>query len=819
MRRVAALGVLLVTLAGCGSAGTDPQLQGVAADPLPGPVLAGDVVADEPGEAAVRSHEDADLDASEEDDRGPSADGERAPDLDVIAADSVDPGADSDAGVDAASPAAPDVEPDVELDVGPGGTVDGGAEDVNEPPAVCPPGTVGSPPTCVDPTLVSCLPCASDSDCWAGAPGPDNLDAHVPRCVVSPSDGAGWCAVNCSGGGCPGGLTCTSAAAGTPGLCLPGPEGCATCPLSGAGAVTSCFATYPGSVSCDGTRTCLADGVMGACDAPVPSVELCNGLDDDCDGLVDQPACFPTTPCLEGQDCEWSGCSAEAAVALAPACHAVVCGEDPKSCLCVQITGGGCETGDVCTTAGSCAAGTCVGVPVVCDDDEVCTEDSCASEAGGCVTTPAPGACDDGNACTQDDTCADGACASGAQTDCDDGNPCTDDLCDPADGVCGHQPAMADCDDGDPCTIEDVCSESACSGGPAACPTDPAWWSCDIPYRRPLVIGSEPAGQSLAVALVIDHAGMVAAGLSDTDGGDLRIVHVTADGGTTELDRVLDPESAWQLSNTTLWFRLQAGGGSYLLYHGEESPPPPHADESGVFHFADFFERADSQELGEGWEETEGGGQVSIADGAMHFDVTADLDNRPLADHSFDAIDGTLEWRFGMDWAVTGPESFYRLHMQLGATAAMMPVPAPSDLFASAGAGVSLVWAAPSQGMTHHEALGWAVGSAVSEAAVVSGPHSIAVRAEPGPGTFDLFVDGAIVGASLPFSDLVTSIDRVRILTWDVNDQNFAEGRDFDWMLVRRVLSPEPAAGLGPHQSITDCPAGCCQKVEATLPD
>jgi len=36
-----------------------------------------------------------------------------------------------------------------------------------------------------------------------------------------------------------------------------------------------------------GTRTCVA-GVWGECDAPTPSPEVCNGRDDDCDGRVDE---------------------------------------------------------------------------------------------------------------------------------------------------------------------------------------------------------------------------------------------------------------------------------------------------------------------------------------------------------------------------------------------------------------------------------------------------------------------------------------------------------------------------------------------------
>jgi hypothetical protein len=37
-----------------------------------------------------------------------------------------------------------------------------------------------------------------------------------------------------------------------------------------------------------GTRDCAVDGTWGTCDGTLPTVELCNGLDDDCDGATDE---------------------------------------------------------------------------------------------------------------------------------------------------------------------------------------------------------------------------------------------------------------------------------------------------------------------------------------------------------------------------------------------------------------------------------------------------------------------------------------------------------------------------------------------------
>ena len=169
-----------------------------------------------------------------------------------------------------------------------------------------------------------------------------------------------------------------------------------------------------------------------------------------------------------------------------------------------------CTSGNTCDQTGACVGG----APTNCDDNNLCTDDSCDSAVGCihdsslagdlcddfnpctqntcdpalfCVFPPEPAAtpCDDGFACTVTDQCDGSGTCVGASV-CDDGNPCTDDFADEANAcACSHVAAAAGtaCNDASACTTLDACDGSgvcvgsqplACDDG-NACTTD----SCD----------------------------------------------------------------------------------------------------------------------------------------------------------------------------------------------------------------------------------------------------------------------------------------------------------------------------------------------------
>lgn len=102
--------------------------------------------------------------------------------------------------------------------------------------------------------------------------------------------------------------------------------------------------------------------------------------------------------------------------------------------------------------------GNCWHLPKKCDDNNLCTVDSCDAKTGQCVHKPV--VCNDENKCTND-WCDQktGQCAY-KDKPCDDKKICTSDTCDLSSGNCVFTPL--NCDDGDKCT-RDTCVDNCYS--------------------------------------------------------------------------------------------------------------------------------------------------------------------------------------------------------------------------------------------------------------------------------------------------------------------------------------------------------------------
>jgi len=281
-----------------------------------------------------------------------------------------------------------------------------------------------------------CRPCDDSADCR------NPLDASPAVCVPDSDPSVGsFCATSCAQLPCPSGYDCQDVPVGegSARLCMKHEGECECRPAWAALALsTSCENTGDGA-SCAGARTCTSDG-LSACSAKTPATETCNGIDDDCNGQTDDIAPTPCT--LESEsgscpgtnvcnaagemvcsgagprpeicngvddDCDgqtdesWtnclpSGCHESQGVYVEsgdPSCVSGQCAyANPRACGLYACAGGG-DAGDVCATS--------------CSDDTTCVA---SAHCDGATHTCVPDL-PDGGSCTDATECATGHCQNG----------------------------------------------------------------------------------------------------------------------------------------------------------------------------------------------------------------------------------------------------------------------------------------------------------------------------------------------------------------------------------------------------------------------
>jgi len=229
-------------------------------------------------------------------------------------------------------------------------------------------------------------------------------------------------------------------------------------------------------VACDDANLCtIGDMCMdGSCQAG-EKLRECDDFnqctEDSCDPI---DGCIYTPvdiPCEDGNLCT-KGDMCKSALCLPG--EPVVCDDDNECTTdsCSPLVGCKfinnsfpCDDNDPCSDGDQCFGGLCKKGPdlVECDDQNSCTKEWCAPFVG-CQYEPLDAQCSDGNGCTFGDHCENGECVFQWEMDCADDNPCTDDLCDPAFG-CANVFNSNECDDGNACTLGDQCVKGKCSKG------------------------------------------------------------------------------------------------------------------------------------------------------------------------------------------------------------------------------------------------------------------------------------------------------------------------------------------------------------------
>ncbi|MFO0750776.1 MAG: Ig-like domain-containing protein [Myxococcota bacterium] len=156
----------------------------------------------------------------------------------------------------------------------------------------------GSDPVflCVDLTVSLCRPCRTNQDCQGNFGGVDN------RCLPRSGAEGAFCGLGCAKDeDCPAEYSCLDKAdleAGSVSKqCVPKDDAECTCSPR---AVAEQASTACAKLECKGSRVCGPDGLT-ECDAPDPGTEICDGLDNNCNGSVDEG--FPNTDGDAAADC------------------------------------------------------------------------------------------------------------------------------------------------------------------------------------------------------------------------------------------------------------------------------------------------------------------------------------------------------------------------------------------------------------------------------------------------------------------------------------------------------------------------------------
>lgn len=329
-----------------------------------------------------------------------------------------------------------------------------------------------------------------------------------------------------------------------------------------------------------------------------------DGLDNDCDGLIDSNdpdcagGCTSDAECDNGMFCDGAETcvlgSGECVPGVAPVvddgidCTVDFCNEDTDSIV-HNPSNTLCDDTLFCTGVETCNASTgCVDGSNPCPAGEECDEsgDTCMT-AAMCTSDPD---CDDGQFCNGAEFCdSSGQCQMGAPPALDDSVGCTEDFCDEAGDIIRHTAVDTACDDGQFCNGAEFCDQFAdCQDGLPACEArqicNEQQQTCvfdgldlDIAsFRAPHRL--RPEGKTRDLVLVVRNEGLgsgtARAVLTSMNEGGMMVVQ----------DLVVSDAPGNGRAGYRFRFPIELGGGD-IQHHVVLEDDDPDVDEAYAFTF------------------------------------------------------------------------------------------------------------------------------------------------------------------------------------------------------------------------------------------